>query len=65
MGEIIPLFRRKGDAIMTGDEDLVFHPLQKLEVITRGEQEAYVRRLFEESGATGYTLVRDVAGKGG
>ena len=49
---------------MADDADLVFHPLHKLEVIVRGEQERFVRRLFDESGVTGYTLIRDVAGMG-
>lgn len=49
---------------MTPEEDIHFHPLKKIEVIVRGEKQAFVAELLDRAGATGYTLVRDVAGMG-
>jgi nitrogen regulatory protein PII len=49
---------------MTPGDDLVFHPLKKIEIIVRGERQGFVRELLERSGCTGYTLLRDVAGMG-
>lgn len=49
---------------MTADSSIVFHPLKKIEIIVRGEKKAFVADLLNSSGATGYTLIRDVAGMG-
>ncbi|NBB82606.1 MAG: P-II family nitrogen regulator [Alphaproteobacteria bacterium] len=49
---------------MTGDEELAFHALKKIEIIVKGDRQAYVRDLLESSGTTGYTLIRDIAGMG-
>lgn len=49
---------------MTAGDELVFHPLKKIEIIVRGERTTFVRELLERSGCTGYTLLRDVAGMG-
>jgi nitrogen regulatory protein PII len=49
---------------MTAGDELVFHQLKKIEIIVRGERTGFVRDLLERSGATGYTLLRDVAGQG-
>jgi hypothetical protein len=49
---------------MTAGDELVFHQLKKIEIIVRGERTGFVRDLLERSGATGYTLLRDVAGLG-
>ena len=49
---------------MNNTDELVFHPLKKIEVIVRGERVGFVRELLERSGASGYTLLRDVAGMG-
>jgi len=43
---------------------VVFHPVQKIEIIVKGEKHEFVRSLLEQSGASGYTVIRDVAGKG-
>jgi nitrogen regulatory protein PII len=40
------------------------HPLKKIEIIVRGEKEEFVRDLLDESGVSGYTIHRDVAGRG-
>lgn len=44
--------------------DIVFHPLKKIEIIVKGEKLGFVADLLSRSGATGYTLIRDVAGHG-
>ena len=49
---------------MTPQDDIVFHPLKKIEIIVKGEKQAFVRDLLDRAGATGYTMVRDVAGVG-
>jgi len=41
-----------------------FHSVQKIEVIVKGDKQDFVQDLLQESGATGYTLIRDIAGKG-
>jgi nitrogen regulatory protein PII len=46
------------------DDELVFHPLKKIEIVVKGQQEHFVCDLLRECGVTGYTLVRDVAGMG-
>jgi len=43
---------------------VVFHSIQKIEIIVKGEKQDFVQDLLEQSGATGYTLIRDIAGKG-
>ncbi|WP_372002292.1 P-II family nitrogen regulator [Tistrella mobilis] len=45
-------------------DQILFHPLKKIEIIVTGETEPFVRRLLDDSGVSGYTLIRDVAGKG-
>jgi len=40
------------------------HPLKKIEIIVRGKREKFVQDLLEEAGASGYTIHRDVAGRG-
>jgi nitrogen regulatory protein PII len=40
------------------------HPLKKIEIIVKGGREAFVQDLLERSGVSGYTIHRDVAGKG-
>ncbi len=40
------------------------HPLKKIEIIVKGKREAFVQDLLERSGVSGYTIHRDVAGKG-
>jgi nitrogen regulatory protein PII len=40
------------------------HPVKKIEIIVRGEKESFVQELLDESGVSGYTIIRDVAGRG-
>ena len=49
---------------MSDSNRLVFHPLKKIEIVVKGERQHFVSDLLARSGATGYTLIRDVAGMG-
>jgi nitrogen regulatory protein PII len=49
---------------MTEGDELVFHPLKKIEIIVGGDRQSFVRELLERSGLTGWTMIRDVAGMG-
>lgn len=40
------------------------HPLKKIEIIVKGKREHFVQDLLDASGVTGYTIHRNVAGKG-
>ena len=40
------------------------HPLKKVEIIVRGEKEDFVRDLLDDVGVSGYTIHREVAGRG-
>jgi nitrogen regulatory protein PII len=51
-------------ATVNTDPELVFHPLKKIEIIVKGEKKAFVSDLLDRSGATGYTLIKDISGKG-
>lgn len=44
--------------------DHTLHPLKKIEIIVRGEKETFVQELLDESGLSGYTIHRDIAGRG-
>lgn len=46
------------------DQDLTFHSVKKIEIIVHGSEEHFVRELLESSGSNGYTVIRDVAGRG-
>lgn len=43
---------------------VVFHSVQKIEVIVEGAKQDFVQELFQEAGAPGFTLIRDIAGMG-
>jgi len=47
-----------------GDDELVFHDLKKIEIIVKGDRQAFVSDLLDRSGTTGYTLIRNIAGMG-
>lgn len=40
------------------------YPLKKIEIIVKGEREPFVQDLLDRSGVSGYTIHRDIAGKG-
>lgn len=44
--------------------ELVFHPVKKVEIVVRGEKQAFVEQLFKNAKIKGYTLIKDVAGMG-
>lgn len=43
---------------------IVFHNMQKIEIIVKGEKQDYIQDLLRDSGVTGYTLISDIAGMG-
>lgn len=43
---------------------LSLHPMKEIRVILSGDHQAFVTDLFEKVGATGYTIVGSVSGKG-
>ena len=53
-----------GDGMTPGDDELVFHDLKKIEIIVKGDRQAFVSDLLDRSGTTGYTLIRNIAGMG-
>jgi len=44
--------------------DHQLHSLKKIEIIVKGDKEQFVQDLLDESGVSGYTIHRDVAGRG-
>lgn len=46
------------------DTEHTLHPAKKVEIIVRGEKEAFVRDLLDESQVSGYTIHHDVTGRG-
>ena len=46
------------------DMNLTLHPMKKIEVIVAGENENMVSKLMEEAEITGFTLIRNISGKG-
>lgn len=40
------------------------HALKKIEIIVKAKREMFVQELLEESGVSGYTIHRNVAGRG-
>lgn len=49
---------------MSPADDIAFHKLKKIEIIVKGEKQAFVADLLSRAGTTGYTMIRDVAGMG-
>jgi nitrogen regulatory protein PII len=46
------------------DVGINLHPMKKIEVIVSGEQEQFISKMMEEAQVTGFTLVRNISGKG-
>ena len=42
----------------------MLHPLKKIEIIVKGKREEFVQELLETAGVSGYTIHRNVAGRG-
>jgi len=45
-------------------ETHTLHSLKKIEIIVHGDKEAFVRDLLDDAGVSGYTIHRDVEGRG-
>ena len=43
---------------------VVFHAIKKIEIIVKGEKQEFIQDLLQQSGATGYTVLRDISGMG-
>lgn len=41
-----------------------FHPVQKIEIIVKGEKQDFVQDLLQEAGASGFTVIKDISGMG-
>ena len=55
---------QKLQADIDRDGNLVLHRMKKIEIIVKGEKRTFITELLEEAGATGFTIIRDVAGRG-
>ena len=40
------------------------HPMKKMEIIIRGDRLSYLEEEIDQAGITGFTIVRDISGKG-
>jgi nitrogen regulatory protein PII len=40
------------------------HQMKKMEIVLRGDRLAYLEEEIDQAGITGYTIVRDISGKG-
>ena len=45
-------------------DELSLYPVRKVEIIVQGDRLKTLETVLDELGVTGYTIVRDVAGKG-
>ena len=43
---------------------LTLHPMKEIKIIIEGEHMAFVGDLLEKVGATGYTVINNISGKG-
>jgi nitrogen regulatory protein PII len=46
------------------NQDVGLHPMKKIEIVVLGEYEKMVAELLEQSNIHGFTLIRNVSGKG-
>jgi nitrogen regulatory protein PII len=46
------------------DTGIHLHPMKKIEVIVAGEQENSIAAMMEEANIRGFTLIRNISGKG-
>lgn len=44
--------------------DSGLHPMKKIEIVIRGDRLRYLEEEFEQADISGYTIVRDISGKG-
>lgn len=43
---------------------LTLHPMKEIKIVVQGEQLKFVTELLDRTGATGYTIINNVSGKG-
>ncbi|MBL8036581.1 MAG: P-II family nitrogen regulator [Nitrospira sp.] len=43
---------------------LTLHPMKEIKIIVQGDQLKFVTELLDRTGATGYTIINNVSGKG-
>ena len=43
---------------------LTLHPMKEIKIVVQGEQLKFVSELLDRTGATGYTIINNVSGKG-
>ena len=43
---------------------LTLHPRKEIKIVVQGEQLKFVTELLDRTGATGYTIINNVSGKG-
>jgi len=48
----------------SAQNDHTLHPVKKIEIIVPGEKERFVQEMLDDAGVSGYTIHRDVAGRG-
>lgn len=46
------------------DIGINLHPMKKIEIIVAGEHEHIISSMMEEASVTGFTLIRNISGKG-
>ncbi|SPP64331.1 P-II family nitrogen regulator [Nitrospira lenta] len=43
---------------------LTLHPMKEIKIIVQGDQLKFITDLLDRTGATGYTLINNISGKG-
>lgn len=43
---------------------VILHPMKKIEVIVSGENESFISNMLNEAHISGFTLIRNISGKG-
>lgn len=43
---------------------LTLHPMKEIKIVVQGDQLKFVTELLDRTGATGYTIINNVSGKG-
>ena len=43
---------------------LTLHPMKEIKIVVQGDQLKFVTELLDRTGATGYTIIKNVSGKG-
>ncbi|MDO9119065.1 MAG: DUF190 domain-containing protein [Nitrospira sp.] len=43
---------------------LTLHPMKEIKIIVQGDQLKFITELLDRTGATGYTIINNISGKG-